>query len=133
MALNKILDGILKDFSKEFNLNDLQISKQFEYLVNYLLVSKYHPDAFSDKGDLDILVVDDKGQFGLDAIAFIVNGNLVLSKDDIQNYAKSNRMDVDIIFIQSKTSEKYDSGDLLKTIKATKYFLKDFDKITEKK
>lgn len=132
MALNKILDGILKDFSKEFNLNDLQISKQFEYLVNYLLVSKYHPDAFSDKGDLDILVVDDKGQFGLDAIAFIVNGNLVLSKDDIQNYAKSNRMDVDIIFIQSKTSEKYDSGDLLKTIEATKYFLKDFDKITEK-
>lgn len=132
MALNKILEGILKDFSEKYNLHDLEISKQFEYLVNYLLVSKYHPDAFSDKGDLDILAVDNKGQFGLDAIAFIVNGNLVLSKDDIKTYAKSNQIDVDIIFIQSKTSEKYESGELLKTIQATKYFLNDFDKITEK-
>lgn len=132
MALNKILEGMLRDFSSTHCLQDLELTKQFEYLVNYLIVSKYHPEAFSDKCDLDMLVVDDKGQFGLDAVAFVVNGNLVLSKEDIKVYSKSNKLDVDIIFIQSKTSEKCETGDLLKTIQATKFFLNEFDEIVEK-
>lgn len=101
-------------------------------MVNYLVVSKFHPDAFSDKGDLERVVVDEKGQFGLDAIAFIVNGNLVLGKDDISIYAKSKKLDVDILFIQTKTEEKCDTGNLLKTIQATKNFLENFEAITEK-
>ena len=110
----------LPHFKKDFLLEIPEISKQFEYLVNYLVVSKFHPDAFSDKGDLERVVVDEKGQFGLDAIAFIVNGNLVLGKDDISIYAKSKKLDVDILFIQTKTEEKCDTGNLLKTIQATK-------------
>lgn len=78
------------------------------------------------------VVVDEKGQFGLDAIAFIVNGNLVLGKDDISIYAKSKKLDVDILFIQTKTEEKCDTGNLLKTIQATKNFLENFEAITEK-
>ena len=132
MALSRILEGCLKDFTKKYSLENLGTTKQFEYLINYLLISKFHPDAFSDRGDLDVVVIDDKGQFGLDAIAFVVNGNLVLSSDDIKTYSKSKKLDVDIIFIQSKTSEEYDSGDLLKTITASKFFLNDFDKISEK-
>lgn len=132
MALNKVLEGMLNDFKKDFLLEIPEISKQFEYLVNYLVVSKFHPDAFSDKGDLERVVVDEKGQFGLDAIAFIVNGNLVLGKDDISIYAKSKKLDVDILFIQTKTEEKCDTGNLLKTIQATKNFLENFEAITEK-
>ncbi len=132
MALSKILLGMLEDFKKDYLFEGMELSKEFEYLVNYLIISKFHPDAFSDKGDLDRVVVDKKSQFGLDAIAFIVNGNLVLGKDDIPIYAKSKKLDVDILFIQTKTEEKCDTGDLLKTIQATKNFLVDFDAITEK-
>lgn len=132
MALSKILLGMLEDFKKDYLFEGMELSKEFEYLVNYLIISKFHPDAFSDKGDLDRVVVDKKSQFGLDAIAFIVNGNLVLGKDDIPIYAKSKKMDVDILFIQTKTEEKCDTGDLLKTIQATKNFLENFDAITEK-
>lgn len=132
MALNKVLEGMLNDFKKDYLLEITDVSKQFEYLVNYLVISKFHPDAFSDKGDLERVVVDEKSQFGLDAIAFIVNGNLVLGKDDISIYAKSKKLDVDILFIQTKTEEKCDTGDLLKTIQATKNFLDNFDAITEK-
>ncbi len=132
MALNKVLEGMLNDFKKDFLLEIPEIPKQFEYLVNYLVISKFHPDAFIDKGDLDRIVVDEKGQFGLDAIAFIVNGNLVLGKDDISIYAKSKKLDVDILFIQTKTEEKCDTGNLLKTIQATKNFLENFEAITEK-
>lgn len=133
MALGKILEGMLKDFSNDYLIDDLDTNKAFEYFVNYLIISKYHPDAFcGDKGDLERLDVDEKSQFGLDAVAFIVNGNLVLSKDDIAIYAKSKKLDVDIIFIQTKTEEKCDTGDLLKTIEATKTFFKDFNSMTEK-
>jgi hypothetical protein len=132
MALSKILLGMLDDFKKDYLFEGMELSKEFEYLVNYLIISKFHPDAFSDKGDLDRVVVDKKSQFGLDAIAFIVNGNLVLGKDDIPIYAKSKKLDVDILFIQTKTEEKCDTGDLLKTIQATKNFLVNFDAITEK-
>lgn len=132
MALGKILQGMLDDFKKDYLFDGLEPSKEFEYLINYLIISKFHPDAFSDKGDLDRVVVDEKSQFGLDAIAFIVNGNLVLGKDDISIYAKSKKLDVDILFIQTKTEEKCDSGDLLKTIQATKNFFENFEAITEK-
>lgn len=133
MALDRILSGMLNDFKSSFSLEDIKdVGKSFEYLVNYLIVSKYHPDAFPDRGDLDRLVVDEKGQFGLDAIAVIINGNLVLSKEDIACYTKSRKLDVDIIFIQTKTEDKCDTGDFLKTIQATKNFLKDFELVTEK-
>ena len=132
MAVNKILKGMIDNFKKDFLLEDMELSKAYEYFSNYLLVSKLHPDAFSDVGDLHRVVVDEKSQFGLDAIAFIVNGNLVVSKEDISCYAKSKTLDVQIIFIQTKTEEKCDTGDLLKTIQATKNFLMDFDAVTEK-
>lgn len=133
MALGKVLKGMLADFSKDYISDELQENRAFEYFINYLIVSKFHPDAFNDdKGDLDRLVVDEKSQFGLDAIAFIVNGNLVISKEDIEIYAKSKRLDVDIVFIQSKTEEKCETGDLLKTIQATKFFLNDFESVAEK-
>ena len=93
MALSKILLGMLDDFKKDYLFEGMELSKEFEYLVNYLIISKFHPDAFNDKGDLDRVVVDKKSQFGLDAIAFIVNGNLVLGKDDIPIYAKSKKLD----------------------------------------
>ena len=132
MALSKVLQGMLDKFKKDCLLDDLDTPKAFEYLVNYLLISKYHPDAFNDSGDLERVVVDKKSQFGLDAIAFIVNGTLVLGKDDIAIFAKSKKLDVDMIFIQTKTEEKCDTGDLLKAIQATKNFLQNFDNITEK-
>lgn len=66
MALNKVLEGMLNDFKKDYLLEITDVSKQFEYLVNYLVISKFHPDAFSDKGDLERVVVDEKSQFGLD-------------------------------------------------------------------
>lgn len=132
MALNKVLQGMLNDFKNGYIFEKLELSKEFEYFVNYLIISRFHPDAFNDSGDLDRVVVDEKSQFGLDAIAFIINGNLVLSKDDIPIYARSKKLDVDILFIQTKTEEKCDTGDLLKTIQATKNFFEDFNAITEK-
>lgn len=125
MALNKILSGLLQSFSDKYSLTDLTDTKLYEYLVNYLVVSKFHPDAFSDLQDLEKIDIDQGSMFGLDAIAFIVNENLVINKSDIDIYARSKSLDVKIIFIQTKTEEKYDTGAILKTINAVKNFFGD--------
>ena len=53
MALSRGLLGMLDKFKKDFLLDSLDTPKAFEYLVNYLIISKYHPDAFNDSGDLE--------------------------------------------------------------------------------
>jgi len=99
--------------------------KAYEYLVNYVLISKMHPEAFSDIRDLEKINVDDGSTFGIDGIAFIVNENLVINKADIALYSKSKTLDVKILFIQTKTEESYDSGKILKTIEAVHNFFGD--------
>ena len=136
MALDKILQGIMVDFIKKYQLDDINgDSKRYEYLVNCLLIAKYSPEAFSDWGSvqsyLDTVVVDHGSQFGLDAIAFIVNGHLVTSKEDLELYRKSGKMTVDILCIQAKTENKVELGDLLKEINAVKTFLDKTSKLTE--
>ena len=126
MALNKILSGMVEDFCSKSAFPDLAQSKAYEYIVNYAIISKFHPEAFNDPQDIKSVDVDYGGSmFGLDCVAFIINDNLVLSKSDIKTYAKSNSLDVKILFIQTKIEEKYDSGDILKTINAVKSFLGD--------
>jgi len=130
MALNRILQGIVSDFKEKYSL-DGDESKIFEHLANYITVTKYHPEAFCDAGDFESLIVDKKGLFGIDGIAFVVNGNLVTSIDDIDVYAKSKYLDIQILIMQAKTEEKCEAGDLLKTISATKSFLTDHSLLTE--
>ena len=128
MAL--ILQGMVSDFKNKYAL-DGEPSKIFEHLANYITVTKFHPEAFCDAGDFKQLIVDKKGLFGIDGIAFVVNGNLVTSKDDIADYAKSKYLDVQILIMQAKIEEKCDTGDLLKTISAAKSFLGDHALLTE--
>lgn len=125
MALNKILSSILDDFNNKVGFMNLSSDKTYEYLVNYLIVSKIHPEAFQDVGELKNIDVDSGSMFGIDSVAFIVNENLVLNKDDISIYAKSKNLDVKIIFIQTKTEEDYNTGKILKTTNAVKSFFGD--------
>ncbi|MDR0833392.1 MAG: AIPR family protein [Candidatus Symbiothrix sp.] len=122
MVENKFINGILQEFKSDFKLSDLAETKVFEYLVNYVIVSKLHPEAFGDTTSIKELDVDNGSNFGIDGIALIVNNNLVLAKEELEILRKSKNLDVKIIFTQSKTSSNYDSGDLYKFIGAVKNF-----------
>lgn len=126
MAINKILSGIIEDFCSKNMFSGFSDPKAYEYIVNYSIISKFHPEAFADSQDMKVVDVDAIGaMFGLDCIAFIVNDNLILSKSDIEIYSKSNSLDIKIIFIQTKIEERYESGDILKTSNAVKSFFGD--------
>jgi len=125
MIGNKIVEGILSEFKTDYELEDKEESKLFEYLINYLVVSKIHPESFTEPAVLDEIDIDKKNTFGIDAFALIINNNLVLNKEDISVYRKSKKLNVKFIFIQSKTSSSVDSGDLLKFTQAVKNFFND--------
>ena len=88
MGLSKLLSGMVKEFQDKKGYDNLSESKAYEYLINYLVISKIHPEAFSDPQSIEMVDVDQGSQFGIDSIAFIVNDNLVISKDDVSVYSK---------------------------------------------
>jgi len=117
---NKILLGLLKEFEEDFGLSDRDEAKSFERLVNYVVLSKIDPEAFSEPAVFDLIDVDKTSTFGIDAFALIVNDNLITDKSDIELHRKSKRLDVRFVFIQTKRSTSIDSGALLKFTAAVK-------------
>ncbi|GGZ54409.1 AIPR family protein [Paraglaciecola chathamensis] len=118
---NRILLGILDEFQKDFRLHDEE-SKSYEKLVNYVTLSKYDPDAFSESCVFDQIDVDKDGTFGIDTFGLIINDTLITNVSDIEIHRKSKRLDVRFVFIQTKRSISFDSGDFLKFTTAIKNF-----------
>ncbi len=109
--MHRITKSHLESFSKSYSFEQLDESKQFEYFVNHAvlaprLISSYELDD----------VTTDVGDDGIDGIAIIIDEELVISDDDASSVFKTARKnhDVEIVFIQSKTSESFDLGDFLK-------------------
>lgn len=117
------MQSYVKDFSASAQIPNLPDFKKFEYFTNYSIISSIHPEAFTEIGDLADVDVDESGTFGIDAIAIIVNNNIVQCIDDIDIQAKSNHIDATIQFIQAKTSKSVETGDVLKFAEAVKKFL----------
>ena len=120
---HRILQSYVDEFCNSSQIDKLPPHKRFEYFTNHTIVSQIHPEAFSEVANLSEVDVDTSGTFGIDAIAVIVNNNVVRSISDIDLLAKSNNIDATILFIQSKTSKGIDSGDILKFMEAAKTFL----------
>ncbi|WP_045496977.1 AIPR family protein [Vibrio hyugaensis] len=118
---NRILLGILDEFQSDFRLSDDE-AKSYEKLVNYVTVSKYDPEAFSEPSVFEQIDVDKQGTFGIDTFCLIINDSLVTSVNDIADQRKSKRMDVRFVFIQTKRSSSFDSGEFLKFTAAIKNF-----------
>lgn len=122
---NRILLGIFDEFKNEFGMSNGDDSKSFEKLVNYVILSKIDPTSFADPDTFDYVDVDVDGKkstFGIDAFALIINDHLITKISEIDSFKKSNRMDIRFIFIQTKCSSCFDSGDLLKFTTAVKNF-----------
>ena len=106
---DRILESYLHDFVKQHSLLDLDESAAFEHFVNYCIVSRDHPGDF----DFEDLGVGGDGDSAIDGIAVLVNEHLVFSTEDIDYFKKElRRMDVQFLFIQSKTSGAFEGAEI---------------------
>jgi hypothetical protein len=108
--MDRITSSYLQAFKQAQSFSDdLQESVLFEHFVNYCIVSKEYNAQFS----LEDVHVGGGGDLGMDGIAIIVNGNLITSPEELDDFAKSNKyLDVEFIFIQSKTSNSFDAKEI---------------------
>ena len=109
--MHKIVSSHLNNFVKEHSIESLPEEKQFEYFCNYCIVNQYYPARF----DID-KVTTEEDDSGIDGIAFIIDGELTLTIDEVRKiFSKPKRnIEVSILFIQAKRSESFKRGDILK-------------------
>ena len=106
IKMDRITKGFLDEFSISHGFSSLKEDLQFEHFANFCALS-------SEINDIDIDIQEmstgDSAQ-GIDGIAIQVNGTIVSSIDEIKSLITQNRrLDVKFIFVQAKTSEKFDN------------------------
>ena len=120
---DQIIGAYLNDFKEQFGLTDVEDAPAFEQFINYCVVSKYHPDRL-DVGDLS---VGGSGDLGLDGVAIIVNDHLVSDKTSLAYLTKQlRRLEVQFIFVQSKTSNHFVGSEIGNFISGVRQF---FDRL----
>lgn len=127
---NKFIESILQEFSENNGLENLEEFKRFEHLSNFLTISKHHPEAFDSLDVFESVDMDAGSNFGIDGGAILINGNLLTNESDLELYSKSRKLEVVIIFNQSKTSASFDSGEISKLGSAVQNFFEETPSIS---
>lgn len=120
--MDRIVASYVKDFADENGLVGIDESELFEHFANYCVISRDHPEPF----ELDHVHLGGSSDTSIDGIAILVNEHLVQSEREIDFFKKSlRRLDVHFLFVQAKTSEKFDMGDIGNFIHAVRDFFEN--------
>jgi hypothetical protein len=126
--MNKIVQSILAEFSKDNGIEDLSEDDRFEYLVSYLAIRRH----FSRALDLREVVVGDGGDTGVDAIAIIVNGALMTDVDQVQEMLDQNGyLEATFIFVQAERSAKFDGAKIGTISAGVRDFFREKPELTQ--
>ena len=108
--MDMITEGLLAEFSKEFQIEALQEDKRFEHLCGFIVVKRHYSETFDPKE----IVVGAGGDLGIDAIGIIVNGILVTDKDQLEDMLDNNPdyLDVAFIFVQADRGSNFEAAKL---------------------
>ena len=121
--MHKIISGYLKTYAEEALLpKDMSESDQFERFANFCCIRSFYPEEFP----IDSITSGDD-DCGIDGICFLIDGEIATTiheANDIFSRPKKN-MPVDIYFIQAKTSESYDRGEILKFSNGVRDFISE--------
>ncbi|MHC4055094.1 AIPR family protein [Bradyrhizobium sp. 25ACV] len=105
--MNKIVEAILAEFSKDNGIEALPEKDRFEYLTSYLTIRRH----FSRALDLNDVVIGDGGDTGIDGLAIIVNGALMTDVDQVQEMLDQNGyLEVTFIFVQAERTAGFDGA-----------------------
>jgi cold shock CspA family protein len=123
---DRILESYINTFVKEKGLGSLKEHEAFEQFSVHCLISRFVSGSY----DLEDVNVGNESNPGVDGLAILVNDRLVLSKEDVNFFKETQgKLNVHFIFLQAKTSPKFDQGELGKFIFAVKNFFTGKEKL----
>lgn len=121
--MNPIVEALLKDFCARQEIDGSDLGRAFENFVAYCILNSER----LDQGDFRDSLTDE-GEEGLDAVAIVINGTLVADPSDVDSLIQSHStLSVKYVFVQAKSSERWDGGDVLKFTRAVSGFFEDRD------
>jgi hypothetical protein len=108
--MDMITEGLLAEFTKEFQIDSLPEDKRFENFAGFVILKRHYSETF-DPGEI---VVGEGGDLTIDAIGIIVNGILINDKDALEELFDSNPdyLDVTFVFVQAERSSNFDGAKL---------------------
>ncbi|GED43620.1 AIPR family protein [Cobetia marina] len=126
--MDKITSSLLHDFVVQNELERLNESTQFEHFVNYSITSKHFRGSF----ELDSVHSGSGGDCAIDGVFITVNGRMIIEPDELNDLAQtSGHIDVDIHFVQSKTSSSFNGSHIGSFVHGVKDFLSDEPKLVQ--
>lgn len=107
--MHAILTQYVKDLATEFDIQEKDDSKLFEYFCNYVITSK---DFLGRFNPIDITTQEDDAS--LDGISIIIDGELIISVDDAISAFNTHKtsMPVDILVTQAKSGENFHKDEI---------------------
>lgn len=107
--MDRITKSLVKELLQTLEMDSEGDSKDFEKLVNYCVTSNEYSKSF----DINLMTIGDGGDTGIDGLAIIANEQLIESKQEIDDLLERNdALEVTYLFMQSKTSSSFNSGEM---------------------
>ncbi|HBT4803910.1 TPA: AIPR family protein [Klebsiella quasipneumoniae subsp. similipneumoniae] len=126
--MDKITSSLLDTFSEQYELSKLERSVIFEHFVNFSIISKLNRSTF----DLEDIHTGSGNDCAIDGLTISINGRLIDSIDSLDDFIPNcSYIDVDVTFIQSKTSTSFDGAQILNFANGVKDFLSDDPKLVQ--
>ena len=112
---NIIISKCIDAFKKNYGIYEKRDDLSFEHFANYCVVSKFCQEAYQeDPIFYECIHTGSGGDYGIDGILVLVN-DLPITDTEQLNGLQSKKWRVHFVFVQSKTTPGFDSGDMLKT------------------
>lgn len=120
--MDRITKSLLTEFNAEQNLEAFPEDKQFEHFAAFLTIGR----SLSEALDTGEVVIGSGGDTGIDAVAIVVNGSLVLDAAEIDEFVERNGyLDVTFIFVQAERSSNFDTAKIGQFSFGVQDFFKD--------
>ena len=115
MMKNIILAKCIEAFKKDYSIQERREDVSFEHFANYCVISKFCQEAYQeDPTFYDCVHTGNGGDYGIDGMLILINDLPITEKDQLKDF-QAKKWRVHFVFIQSKVSTNFDSGDMLKT------------------
>jgi hypothetical protein len=95
--VDRVTENLLAKFTAEHALTALSEDRRFEHFASYITVRQQHRETF----DTTEIATGGGNDTGIDAIAILVNGQLVTDVDELADVAADGSLDVMFVFVQA--------------------------------
>ncbi|HEX3864729.1 MAG TPA: AIPR family protein [Stellaceae bacterium] len=103
--MDRVTENLLAKFTLEHALTSLAEDIRFEHFASYITVRQQHRETF----DTTDIATGGGNDTGIDAIAILVNGQLVSDIDEFSEIASGGSLDVMFVFVQADRGAGFES------------------------